>query len=998
MGIAQVVDPSQVLAFTFDGRTYPGLAGDTIASALYRAGVRVFSRSFKYHRPRGLMCVNGTCPNCLVNVNGTPNVRACITPLEAGIHVRSQNAWPSLTYDLLAINDKLDRLLPVGFYYKTFFRPRFMWPVYETVLRHAAGLGKVDPDPDRFEEPYFDKAYRHADVTVVGGGPAGMAAALASAGLGARVALVEGDAELGGHLRYQVSQLEPEIHDLAHRLTQQEEPARPASTRPGNTHRARSTPTAFELARSLADAVYANPHIEVLTEAVAFGWYEGNMVGVAQGSRLIKLRTAQLVVATGQFEQPLVFGNNDLPGVFLGSGLQRLMNLYAVRPGERALVVTTHDFGWAVAANLLDQDVDVAIVADSRPEIPESQVVAQVQAAGALGRPSATILSARGKGRVTGAVVVQLDEDGRHLPGSETELECDVISLSTGFAPNNALLYQSGCKFDYESECGNPVPIKYPPGVRAAGGAVSGQEIATILLEGQVAGLEAGLSLQTLGDGNARQQLEDWQGRLVELKARARSTSRDHPLASLPTQGEKKFVCFCEDVTEKDIGEAVAEGFDEIETLKRYSTISMGPCQGKMCSANALRLCARQTSRSVADVGTTTSRPPFTPVELGILAGRKLEPVRLSPIHERHLALGARMMDAGQWKRPEHYGNPQAEVQAVRERVGIIDVSTLGKIDVQGPDAAQFLERVYTSRLARTPVGRVRYGVMCTEEGIIFDDGVVARLDDDRFYVTTTTGGINSVFEWLTWWLAGWGLHAHVTNVTGSYAAVNLAGPHARDVLARLTEADVSNEALPYMHVRRARVAEVPARLVRVGFVGEMGYEIHVPAEYGATIWDRLMEAGSELGITPFGVEAQRVLRLEKKHLIVGQDTDALSDPFGADAAWAVRLDKEDFIGKPSLARIGEGERAEQLVGFEMRDASIVPAEGAQMVEDGHLVGRVTSARYSPTLGKAIGMGWVLAKSAHEGAAIQIRTSGTLAEARVVCQPFYDPGGERLRM
>jgi sarcosine oxidase subunit alpha len=958
------VDRSLVVEFTFNGRKYVGYLGDTVGSALYRAGVRVFSRSFKYHRPRGLLCLDGSCPNCLVNVDGTPNVRACITRLAAGMAIRSQNAWPSLKHDILAVNNRLDRFLPVGFYYKTFIRPRALWPVYQTVLRHAAGLGVVDPDPDKHQEPDYDKVHLHPDVAVIGGGPAGMSAALGAAELGTRVVLIEEAPALGGHLRYHVQDIDVE----------------------NTPHTTGNTQTGFELARELADAVHAHPNIQVLNEAVAFGLYQGNEVGVSQGNRLIKLRTPQLVVATGQIEQPLVFQNNDLPGIFLGSGLQRLMNLYSVRPGERALVVTTNDSGWAVARDLLDHNVEVVGVVDTRSD-------GKVRASGVSGRRSHTILTAKGNGRVEGAVVVRLDANGNVIPGTELELKCDIIALSTGFAPNNALLYQGGCKFDYDSGQEVFVPVHYPPGVRAAGHVIATEGPQALLLEGHVAGLEAALELGGRGDERARQRLANLRHQLAEHRPAAA-----RPLPDVIAGGKKKFVCFCEDVTHKDISDAVDEGFDDIETLKRYSTISMGPCQGKMCSMNAIRLCARETGRPVDDVGTTTSRPPFRPVKLGVLAGRKLEPVRFSPVHQRHLALGAKMMDAGQWKRSEHYGDPHREVQAVRQRVGLIDVSTLGKIDLRGRDAQGFLEGVYTGGFADMRDGRIRYGVMCTEEGIIFDDGVVGRLDGDCYYLTTTSGGINAVYEWLLWWLTAWGLDAHLSNVTASYAALNLAGPRARDVLASLTDLDLSNHAFPHMHMRQARVADMPAYLLRVGFVGEMGYEIHFPAEYGVYMWDVLMETGSQFGIEPFGVEAQRILRLEKRHIIIGQDTDALSDPFGAGLGWAVELGKEDFLGKTFLERLMEREPRERLVGFEMHDGSLVPAEGEQILEDGRLLGRVTSARYSPTLDKAIGIGWVSPEQAYEGAMIRIRTQGQLAAASVVRQPFYDPGGDRLRM
>jgi len=396
-------------------------------------------------------------------------------------------------------------------------------------------------------------------------------------------------------------------------------------------------------------------------------------------------------------------------------------------------------------------------------------------------------------------------------------------------------------------------------------------------------------------------------------------------------------------------------------------------------------------------MGTTTSRPPFTPVKLGVLAGRLLDPIRLTPMHHVHTQLGARMMYAGGWQRPEHYGDPESEVRAVRKQVGIIDVSTLGKIDVHGPDAIEFLERIYTGKLAGLGPGRLRYGLMCTEEGILLDDGVVGCLAENHFFLTTTSGGAGSVYEWLTWWATAWGLAVHITDQTAAYAAVNLAGPHARDLLSKLTEIDLVNEAFPYMHMRVGQVDGIPARLMRIGFVGETGYEIHVPAEYGAHLWDMLVKAGAEFGLTPFGLEAQRVLRLEKGHIIIGQDTDALSDPYGARMGWAVKLDKSNFVGKPSLVRRSQKTPSEQLVGFEMSDSTVVPAEGEQFVQGGQLVGRVTSARYSSTLSQSIGLGWVKAEFAATGSKLNLRTNGRLAFATVVTVPFYDPEGKQVR-
>jgi sarcosine oxidase subunit alpha len=963
-----VVDFDKPLEFTFDGKRYTGYQGDSVASALYRAGVRIFSRSFKYHRPRGLMTLDGTSPNDLVTVDGFPNMHASTIPLQSNMQVRGQNAWPSLRFDFLKIFDKASALLPVGFYYKTFIRPRAFWPLYENVLRNAAGLGKIDATPETIQESLFDKVYAHAGVTVVGGGPAGMAAALAAVELGAQVTLVEKETSLGGHLR--ITDFRLQISDwkifLGLELAE--------------------VKSSFDLVEQLTQVVKAHPNITLLTSATAFGWYEGNFIGVSQENRLIKLRTDQLVVATGGFEQPLVFENNDLPGISLGGGLQRLMNFYSIKPGKQTVVVTSDDQGWYVARDLLDNDVKIVMLADTRPEIPESLITKQVQEAGIPIKTGMTIQKALGRNKVQGALLV--DENGQPLT-----LNCDLISISGGFSANNSLLYQSGCKVEYNPTCDDFVPQVYSSNVLGAGRAIGTHELEAGLLEGQAAGLEAAIRV---GRNDTQETLTDIQERLEAIRNKNLSKKYKH-LHHFPSDGKKTFICFCEDVTPKDVHAALAEGFDDIQTIKRYTTISMGPSQGKFCAKNAIKLVAQLTEKGIAETGTTTSRPPFTPVKLGVLAGRPLDPMRLTPMHHSHLQLGATMMNAGEWKRPEHYGDPESEVSAVRQGVGIIDVSTLGKIDVRGPDAVEFLERVYTGKFAGLKPGRLRYGLMCTEEAIILDDGVVACLAENHFFLTTTSGGAGSVFEWLTWWATAWELTVHITAQTATYAAVNLAGPHARELFSRLTEVDVSNEAFPYMHMRQGTVAGVPARMMRIGFVGELGYEIHVPAEYGTHLWNSIMESGKEFGIMPFGVEAQRVLRLDKGHIIVGQDTDALADPYGSGMGWAVKLDKPDFIGKPSLVRRSQKSPGEQLVGFQMDEATIVAGEGEQFVEAGQLVGRVTSARYSSTLERSIGLGWVKSDYTAVGSKLNLLTNGHLAQATVVNVPFYDPDGKRVR-
>ncbi len=472
------------------------------------------------------------------------------------------------------------------------------------------------------------------------------------------------------------------------------------------------------------------------------------------------------------------------------------------------------------------------------------------------------------------------------------------------------------------------------------------------------------------------------------------------PVATVLPSGRKPFVCVCEDVTAKELAQGIREGFDSLETLKRYSTVTMGPCQGKQCHGNAARVTAAIRGVSREATGLTTYRPPVQPVPLAVLAGPHLSPVRRTALHERHDAAGATWMDMGDWKRPLHYGDVAEECRTVHEGVGLIDVSTLGKLDVRGRDSGTFLDWLHPNRFSDLRVGRIRYRAMTDDAGIILDDGTVARLGEDRYLVTTGTGSLDAVDGWLRWWLAASDRRVDVTNVTARYAAMNLAGPRARDVLARLTDIDVSPDGLKYLDAREALVAGVPTILLRIGFVGELAYELHAPADRAAHLWDSLMAAGADAGIQPFGVEAQRILRLEKQHAIVGQDTDALSDPRGASMAWLIKADRPDFIGRDAMAFLDARGPRDVLTGFEMIGTA-VPAEGAAVVRDGRPIGRVTSSKWSPTLGKAIGLAWVPAEDAVEDGPLVVRLGtgreGSTAPAVVRTAPFYDPAGERVR-
>jgi len=940
------IDRERVVRFTFDGKRVHGLEGDTIGSALFASGRRTFSRSFKYHRPRGLMCCAGQCPNCLVAVDGAPGVRACTEPLREGMKVEHMNATPSLDFDVMSATDRFaGPFTPPGFYYKTFIRPRRLWPLYEKVLRHAAGLGRLRKS-QREREWRTEYRRRHADVLVVGGGAAGLSAAIAAAELGADVVLCDEGPEPGGRL-------------LAE----------------GGHEQAR------ELAGRARDA-----GVELLLSAPALGAFDG-LAPIWQGDTLHQVRARRIVYATGTIEQPLLFAGNDLPGVMLSGGARRLAALYGVRPGTRAVVATVGDRGLEAALALLDAGIELAAVADLRAHGSS---------------PAFKELERRSVGVMRGARVIEA-KGAKHLSGvtlaseqfGEMSVACDLLAVSGGSAPATSLLAQSGARTAYDAERGVFALASLPEDVLAAGEVSGAGELEDAELSGAVAGAEAAHGLG-LGDADSRGRAGAGRSRLAELARRPAEVAVPPPAAS-GAKG-KCFACLCEDVTTKDIHLSVEEGYDSIELSKRYTTTTMGPCQGRMCQLPAVRQMASETGQSLQQAGTTTSRPPWHAVPMGALAGRPFEPAKRSAIHARHREQGATVMWAGDWRRAYDYGDPRAEALAVHESAGLIDVSTLGKLIVRGPDAGELLDRLYPNRFSNLKPGRIRYGVIASDAGRIVDDGTICRLDEDSFYVTTTSSGAGAVYEWFSWWLADWQLDVHLTDVTQGLCAVNLAGPRAREIMAKVTELDCSSEGFAYLDGKRAEVAGVRSLILRIGFVGEVGYEIHFPSAHGEHLWDALVDAGAEHDLRPFGLEPQRLLRLQKMHILIGQDTDSESNPFGAAMPWIVKLDKEqDFIGKWALERFAEQPVETALVGFTLANGH-VPTEGAAVLpHDGSPVGQVTSARYSPQLGKVIGMAWVPAALAQDGSCVTISDDGRRLRAEVVTRPFYDPDGEVLR-
>ncbi len=977
---AEDLQRDEALTFHFDGRTIQAHPGDTIGSALHAAGIRTLSRSFKYHRPRGLFCVSGNCPNCLVEVDGEPTVRSCMTPVRHGMEVRGQNAWPSVERDVLSMADRFSGFLPPGFYYKRFHQPRWAWPFYEKILRRMAGLGRIQPQKvDRDSHvpngDVWEKEYHAADLTIVGAGPAGLAAALEAARLGVSVILVDEGARPGGHLR--------------------------TITRPLGEPPEWSGLSGCEAAARLTAELEERSNVSIWSPASAFGVYEDNLVGVLIGRRFVQVRTGHLLVASGTLDQPHLFHNNDLPGIFLGRGLRKLLNLQGVFPGRRVLVYGSHEEGLSIACELLDAGARVAgVVGAACDGLSDHPDLRRLEADHVPLFPDWTLAEAMGKKCVEAARIVR--RSSVRVQGPEEQvLPCDAISVSAGFAPVSDLLLMAGGKARFDHPSGEPVPVDLPPGISAAGEVSGIHGLRAVLLQGRIAGLEAGLGLGA-GDASTRERLEGLRQEMDAIDSNPTPATFGEAPASPDLK--KRFVCLCEDVTEKDVSACIEEGYDNIETLKRYSTVGMGPCQGKICNVTASRICARETGLTLQQTRLTTSRPPFRPVPLGALAGRMYQPIRRTPMHACHEEAGAKWMDAGDWKRPEWYTSPADECRAVHEGIGLIDVSTLGKLDIQGRDAVWLLEKVYNNQYRKLNVGRIRYGVMCDDAGIIFDDGTVSRIAEDRFFVTTTTSGIDTVEQWMEWWILGTDREVFVTNVTAGYAAMNVAGPKVRELLSQLSDIDLSTGNLPYMAFAEGEVAGVPSRLLRIGFVGELGYEIHFPAEYGEFLWNVLMEAGQPYGIQAFGVEAQRILRLQKGHIIVGQDTDALSNSLEADMPWIVKLDKPDFIGRHALERVQNRGLQWKLIGFEMANPAVVAEEGDQIVAvdgagspNGRLLGRVTSSRRSEFLKKSIGLGWVPKESSEPGSEVWIRVGGRPRKALVTRPPFYDKDGERLK-
>lgn len=988
-----LIERDQPLEFTFDGRRFTGFKGDTLASGLLANGVHLAGRSFKYHRRRGIFGAGTEEPNALVQIRSgnraEPNLRATRVELFDGLEARSQNRWPSLELDAGAVNNLASRFLPAGFYYKTFMWPGSGWMFYERWIRKAAGLGEAprQPDPDRYE-----RRFAHCDVLVVGAGPAGLAAARCAARSGARVMLVDEDFLPGGSLLRDARQVD-------------------------------KLPAA-RWSESIVSELEHADKVRVLRRATAFGYYDANLVAVAERvadhvplpgafdprQRVWWVRARQVVLATGAIERPLVFANNDLPGIMLASAVETYARRFAVRCGDRAVVFTNNDHAYSVIPALMDVGGSVAAVVDSRSEGPGTALKEQLASLGIRCLAGAVVTRAQGARAVNAVSVAGYDANRGRLSGPGKVIDCDLVCVSGGFNPTVHLFSQSQGKLRYDGQLASFVPDVSRQAERSAGGARGRFGLQDALVDGNEAGLEAA---RACGFKPARVDVP-------EAPAEPADAAPIEPLWLVPLpddRHDKQFVDLQNDVTAADVALAVREGYTSVEHLKRYTTLGMGTDQGRTSNVVGLAILATTLGTDIPAVGTTTFRPPYAPVTLGALGGREVgeefAPVRRSPMHDWHARAGAKFVAAGLWLRPQFYATSgenmmdaiNREAVAVRESVGMVDVSTLGKIDVQGRDAAEFLERVCINRFKNLKIGRCRYYVMLREDGFVFDDGTVTRVAGNGYYMTTTTANAGPVMAHLEFYAQTvWPeLHVHLTSVSDQWAGMAVAGPRSRELLARACGDNVSDQALPFMGYLESRIGGAPVRIFRITFSGELAYEVHTPAGFGEYVWEALLEAGTPFKVTPYGTEALSVLRIEKGHVVAAElDGRTVPSDFGFDAM--IRK-SADFVGKRSLKRPAlEKNRRHEFVGLISEDGRHIP-RGAQLVwnptvaKPVHMLGHVTSTCYSPNLKQEIALALLEDAERYRGHVLYAASplTRTHVPVRVTHHVFIDPEGKRAR-
>jgi len=997
------IDRSRTLSFTFNGQRYQGHSGDTLASALLANGVDIVNRSFKYSRPRGIVAAGAEEPNAIVQLGSTeaaqvPNVRATQQALFDGLAACSTNGWPNVQRDLMGLIGKLGgQFMPPGFYYKTFMAPASMWLTYEKYIRKAAGLGRspMEADPDS-----YDHLHQHCDVLAVGAGAAGLSAALAAARGGARVIVADEQEEMGGSLLGSRETLDGKSADQwVARVLEELAGCENVTLLPRTT------------ANGYHDHNFVTLH-ERRTEHL------GETAPVVNGrrpvrSRMHRVRAGQVILATGAHERPLVYAGNDVPGNLLASAVSTYIRRYGVVPGRQLVLSTSNDDGYRAALDWKEAGCEVVAVVDAR-EAPAGDWVDAARAQGIKIITGSAVIEAKGSNRVSAARVAKIDIGAYRVSGPIQELACDTIASSGGYSPVIHLASHTGARPTWRDDILGFVPglVK---GVHACGGANGTYALGDVLAEGVEAGIKAAAAT-----GHAAQPVNLPSVERLQQGPAVALFQVPHEKPTL--RGPKQFVDLQNDVTAAGIELATREGFESIEHIKRYTAMGFGTDQGKLGNINGMAIAARCLNRSIPEVGTTVFRPNYTPVTFGAIVGRHcrdlFDPERYTALHQWHVERGAEFEDVGQWKRPWYYpqkvnGKTETmheavarECLAVREKVGILDASTLGKIDIQGPDAREFLARIYTNKWEKLAVGKCRYGLMCKDDGMVTDDGVTSCLAENHFLMTTTTGGAAAILEWLELWhQTEWPeLDVYFSSVTDHWATMTITGPEARKLLAEMTDIDLDRDSFKFMEWRAGKVAGVPARVYRISFTGELTFEINVQANYAMHVWQTLFKHGEKYGLTPYGTETMHVLRAEKGFIIVGQETDGSVTPEDLGMQWCVGYDKPfSWIGKRALTRTDtKRENRKQLVGLKPKDPTVVLEEGAQIVFDPKhaipmpMVGHVTSSYYSPILDSGFALAVVKGGLKKMGKTVYLpMADGQVHEAEIVSTIFYDPKGER---
>jgi sarcosine oxidase subunit alpha len=981
--------PAKTARFTFDGQSYAGVEGDTLASALLANGVHLVGRSFKYHRPRGILSAGAEEPNALVSIERdaarkTPNVRATVQELYDGLTAKSQNRWPSLAFDVGAVNDLAAPMFSAGFYYKTFMWPKAAWKnFYEPNIRAAAGLGVAPdhPDPD-----HYSSRFAHCEVLVLGGGAAGIAAALAAAETGVRVILCDEQAEFGGALRFESG---------------------------ARIDGADGWTWAQETVAKLA----AMENVRVLSRTTAFGYYAQNFVGLVERvsdhlaspgndlprERLWQVRAKRVILATGAIERHVVFADNDRPGVMLASAARTYLNHYGVAVGRNVGVYTANDSAYAAAIDLKKAGVNIAAIVDIRDN-PSGPAVEEAKALGIEINHGSAVTKVGGKLRVSSMTIKPTNG------GTERPIGIDALLMSAGWTPSVHLFSQSRGKVAFDDASKRFLPGTYAQECVSVGACSGTDELEATVTEALAAG---GQAARQAGAGGSKG---------VKVKAETSEKWSGGMLGAAPGAGAgttvKAFVDFQNDVTAKDIRLAVREGMRSIEHVKRFTTTGMATDQGKTSNMHGLAIAAETLGNEIPQVGLTTFRAPYTPVTFGAIVnhsrGPLFDPTRKTAIHPWAEAHGAVFEDVGQWKRAWYFPKSGEDMHAavnrecvtVRKAAGLFDASTLGKIEVVGPDAAKFMELLYTNPWEKLEAGRCRYGIMLREDGFIYDDGVVGRLASDRFHVTTTTGGAARVMHHMEDYLQTEFPHLNVwlSSISEQWAVIAVQGPKSRDIIQPLIEGiDMSDAAMPHMSVREGKICGVPTRLFRMSFTGDRGFEVNVPADYGKAVWEALWAEGEKHGACAYGTEAMHVLRAEKGYIIVGQDTDGTVTPNDAGLDWAVGKKKADFVGIRGMTRpdlVAKGRK--QLVGLKTKDPKVVLEEGAQIVADPgqpvpmKMIGHVTSSYWSENCGRSIALALVADGRARMGETLYVPMPDKTIEAEVTGMVFFDEKGDRL--